>query len=130
MKIHCQSCGGTTELKQAQPYHAGFSTRGFLYCDSSSAIVEFNPYNPKYVAVVGDKHPWSLSPEEKSQLEAALKPSPSGGRFRFGAKPRCPKCQAILPDLLNDDIHFVEIGVVVDADKEDAWADDTPTPDS
>jgi hypothetical protein len=130
MNIQCQACGITTELKQAQPYHAGFSSLGFLYCDSSSAIVEFNPYNLKYMAVVGDKHPWALSSEEKSRLEAALKPSPTGGRFRFGAMPRCPKCQAILPDLLNDDIHFVEIGLVIDADKEDAWTSDAPTLDS
>lgn len=121
MKIDCTTCGETIVLPQKQPYHAGFSSRGFLYCDESAAILEFSPYNPKYVAAVGDKHPWSLDDAEKRQLEDALKPCPTGGRFRFGADPRCPKCQSLLENLLQDDIHFVEIGTVVDGDSEDIW---------
>lgn len=121
MEVKCSVCGAVTKVPQEHQYHAGFSNRGFLYCDSLAAILEFDPYNPKYTAVVGDKHPWSLSDEEKKRVEEALKPCRNGGRFRFGALPRCPSCNAPLPNLLKDDIHFVEIDDVIDADKVDAW---------
>ena len=121
MEINCLACGKTTTIAQKHPYHAGFSSRGFLYCDSNSAILEFDTYNARYMSIVGDKHPWSLNLEEKTLVENALKPFVLGGRFRFDALPRCPKCNEPLPQLLNDNIHFVEIGKVIDADKEDAW---------
>jgi hypothetical protein len=121
MIINCPACGQSTAIAQKYPYHAGFSSRGFLYCDSSSAILEFDPYNPKYTAIVGDKHPWSLNQDEKECIENALKPYEKTGRFRFGALPRCPICNETLPYLLPDEIHFVEIGKVIDADSEDVW---------
>ena len=121
MEIHCSACGETIKVPQKQPFHAGFSSRGFLYCDETAAILEFSPYNPNYVAVVGDKHPWALSEVEQRRVEDALKRCPTGGRFRFGAIPRCPKCQSPLVGLLRDDIHFIEIGTVVDGDSEDVW---------
>ena len=121
MEIKCSSCGQVTSIAQEYAYHSGFSTRGFLYCDNCPAILDFDPYNPKYIAIVGDKHPWSLNSEEKKRVEDVLKPCAKGGRFRFGALPRCPACNEQLTDLLKDDIHFVEIGNVIDADKEDAW---------
>ena len=121
MEIKCSACGKITSITQEHPFHAGFSNRGFLYCDSCPAILEFDTYNPKYTAIVGDKHPWSLNSEERKRVEDALKPCDKDGHFRFGALPRCPECNEPLPDLLQDDIHFVEIGKVIDADKEDAW---------
>jgi len=121
MKIFCSACGQTSVVPQDHPFHAGFSSRGFLYCDSSSAILEFDPYNPRYTAIVGDKHPWSLNSNEKESVENALKPCDTGGKFRFGVLPRCPICNETLPDLLPDEFHFVEIGKVIDADKEDVW---------
>jgi hypothetical protein len=121
MRIHCSACGQITSIAQEYQYHAGYGNQGFLYCDSCSAILEFDSYNQKYTAIVGNKHPWSLSEEEKKRVEDALKPCAKGGRFRFGALPRCPACNEPLPDLLKDEIHFVEIGTVIDADKEDAW---------
>lgn len=121
MEVTCSTCGVVTKIAQKHPYHAGFSSRGFLYNDSRSAILEFNPYNPKYVAVVGDKHPWALSDSEKAEVEAAIKPDPSGGRYSFRALPRCPECNAELPDLLPGDTYFVEVGDVIDGDQEDVW---------
>jgi hypothetical protein len=121
MKIICSACGQTSTVAQDYPFHSGFSSRGFLYCDSNPAILEFDPYNPKYTAIVGDKHPWSLNSNDKESVENALKPYEKGGRFRFGALPRCPICNEILTNLLTDEIHFVEIGKVIDADKEDVW---------
>ena len=121
MKVKCSSCGVVTKISQKRPYHAGFSMLGFMYNNSRSAILEFSSYNPKYIAVVGGKHPWSLNDMEKIKVEDAIKPDPSGGQFRFSALPRCPKCNAELTDLLPDDIHFVEIGEIVDGDKVDVW---------
>ena len=121
MEIKCSACSQITKVAQEYQFHAGFSNRGFLYCDSFPAILEFDTYNPKYVAIVGDKHPWSLNSEEKRRVEDALKPCRNEGRFRFDALPRCPVCNQTLPDLLKDEMHYVEIGDVIDADKEDAW---------
>ena len=121
MKIKCSACGQVTSIAQEYQYHAGFSGRVFLYCDSYPAILEISSYDQKLAAIVGDKDLWSLNFEEKKRVEDALKPCGKGGRFRFGALPRCPKCNEPLPDLLKDDIHFVEIGKVIDADKEDVW---------
>ena len=121
MKIKCSSCGQTTTVPQDYQFHAGFSNRGFLYCDSYPAILEFDTYNPKYTAIVGDKHPWSLNAEEKRRAEGNLKLYGEGGRFRFGALPRCPACNEPLTDLLKDKFHYVEIGKVIDGDKEDVW---------
>lgn len=118
MEIKCSDCGKTAKIVQEYPYHAGFGNQGFLYCDTCPAILEFDSYNPKYRAIVGDKHPWSLNSEEKKRVEDALKPCDDGGRFRFDALPRCPACNALLPDLLKDNVHFVEIGKVIDADKD------------
>jgi hypothetical protein len=121
MEIKCLACGQVTVIAQEYPFHAGFSNRGFLYCDACPAIIEFDTYNPRYTSLVGDKHPWSLNAEEKQRVEDALRPCGTGGRFRFGALPRCPACNEPLTNLLQDDMHYVEIGKVVDADKEDAW---------
>lgn len=123
MEIKCSACGQSTTITQEYQFHAGFSNRGFLYCDSCPAILEFDTYNPKYIAIVGDKHPWSLNDVEERRVEDALKPctSGSGGRFRFGALPRCPLCNEPLTNLLKDKLHYVEIRKVIDADKEDAW---------
>ena len=53
------------------------------------------------------------------RVENALKPFAHYGRFRFGALPRCPACYEPLSELLKDDIHFVEIGDVINADTEE-----------
>jgi len=121
MKIKCSACGQITSIAQEYQYHAGFSSRVFLYCDSCPAILELSSYDPKLTAIVGGKDLWSLNSKDKKRVEDALKPCDKGGRFRFDALPRCPACNEPLPDLLKSDIHFVEIGKVIDADKEDAW---------
>ncbi len=121
MEICCAACGVVTKIPQKYAYHAGFSNRGFLYNDSRPSILKFSPYDSKYVATVGDKHPWALNEEEKDKVEKALKPDPSGGHFRFNAYPRCPECNAELPEILPDNVHFIEIGDVIDGDIEGIW---------
>lgn len=121
MKITCASCKAVIEIKQNQLYHAGFSNLGFLYCDTCSNIFEFSAFNKHYVNIVGDKHPWTLNLKEKRRIESNLRPCTCGGRFRFDLKPRCPYCRERLDSIIIDEFHFVEIGDVVDGDKDDVW---------
>ena len=125
MKLTCPHCTKEIRLRQKYPYHAGFSNLGFLYCDSCTAILKFGSYNRNYVRIVGDKHPWMLSSGEKRQVEEHLKPCFCGGRFQFDAYPRCPQCGQELQSLLPDALHFLEIGKVVDADKEEGVWEET-----
>jgi len=43
----------------------------------------------------------------------------------FDAPPRCPYCNCSLSGLLKDKMHYIEIGDVVDADKQDIWLSDS-----
>lgn len=121
MNLKCPHCFNLIDLKQKYPYHAGFSNQGFLYCNLCPNILEFGSYNCYYVSLIGDKHPWMLTIEEKKKVEDHLKPCPCGGHFRFDAYPRCPHCRENIQSLLPDKIHFLEIGKVIDADKENVW---------
>ncbi len=122
MILTCPHCTKEIRLRQEYPYHAGFSNQGFLYCDSCAATLVFGSYNRNYVRVVGDKHPWMLSREEKKRVEARLKPCRCGRHFRFDAHPRCPHCGGDIQSLLPDAMHFLLVGDVVDADKDEgAW---------
>lgn len=118
MKITCPTCGKVIKLRQKRLYHAGFSNLGFLYCDTCPSILEFSAYNQNYIRIVGDKHPWMLNPDEKKKLEDHLAPCKGGGRFRFEAYPRCPFCNGNLASFIPDKIHFLEIGDVIDGDKD------------
>ncbi|MEK7207844.1 MAG: hypothetical protein AAB134_08195 [Pseudomonadota bacterium] len=121
MKIDCPSCHSVIKLKQKYQYHIGFSNLGVLYCDSHSELLMFSTYNPIYREIIGAKHPWTLSEKEKAKVEENLKPCSCGGRFRFDAPPRCPVCNASLASLLKDKLHYIEVGKVVDGDKDDVW---------
>ncbi len=122
MVLNCPSCKKEIELQQKYFYHAGFSNQWFLYCDKDSSTLEFGSYNPNYERIVGSKHPWSLTAKEKAKLEKHLAPCKCGGRFRFNAPPLCPFCKSSLASLLPDDIHFIEIGEIIDADQnESVW---------
>jgi hypothetical protein len=123
MQLVCPSCKANITLRQKYFYHAGFSNQGFLYCDNCSTILEFSVYNPNYVRLAGEKHPWSLSRDEQAFVEHHLAPcSTCGGRFRFNAVPGCPNCSADISILLPSKLHFIELGKIVDGDKEkDIW---------
>jgi uncharacterized C2H2 Zn-finger protein len=122
MNITCPTCENVIRLKQKQIYHAGFSNLGFLYCDTCTNILEFSTYNKHYVAIVGEKHPWTLSQKDKRKVETHLKQCSCGGRFRFDLQPKCPYCGGSLESITKDNIHFLEIGDVIDGDQEeDVW---------
>src|SRR5215510_13070219 len=109
MELVCPCCGRSIFLKQSYQYHAGFSNRGFLYCDSCAGLVTFSTYNPSYVKLVGEKHPWSLSEDEQQKVEKHLQSCSCGGHYRFNAPPRCPFCNCNLSGLLKDKMHYIEI---------------------
>lgn len=119
MDIICPSCSNTIRLEQMHIYHAGFSNLGFLYCDTCPNILEFSTYNRNYVAIVGGKHPWTLVHKDKKKVEDHLRQCSCGGKFKFDLKPRCPYCKSNLESFPNDNLHFLEIGDVVNADCED-----------
>lgn len=122
MDIICPTCNKVIIIKQKNVGHAGFSNLGFLYCELCTNILEFSSYNPNYVEIVGEKHPWMLSQGDKRKVEAHLKPCPCTGKFRFDLQPKCPYCSGSLISITKDNIHFLEIGDVFDGDKEkDIW---------
>lgn len=122
MVLNCPSCQKEITLQQKHFYHAGFSNLGYLYCDKDSSTLKFGSYNPNYQSIMRHKHPWTLTAEEKAVLEKHLAPCKCGGRFRFDAPPLCPFCKSSLASLLPDNIHFMEIGDVIDADQnENVW---------
>jgi hypothetical protein len=121
MKLICPCHGHEIVLKQPYQYHAGFNDRGVLYCDTSSGTLTFSSYNPDYLKLVGEKHPWTLSKREKQKVENHLMACSCGGRYSFSAPPRCPFCNCNLASLLIDEMHYIEIGDVVDADKKSVW---------
>lgn len=123
MNLKCPHCKKNICIKQKYPYHIGFSNRGVLYCNLCPNLLKFDTYNPFFISVLDEQHihPWALTSEEKRKVESHLKLCPCGGRFRFDAYPRCPHCNENIQSLLPDDIHFIEFGKVIDADKEDVW---------
>jgi ribosomal protein S18 acetylase RimI-like enzyme len=69
--IKCTSCGHENVFEQPYPYHAGFSNQGFLYNDDGNLTLVWSSFDPAYRAVVGKKHPWALTAEERAQFESS-----------------------------------------------------------
>lgn len=121
MDICCPVCNVSFHIDQPYQYHAGFGNQGFLYCDSCPNLVVFGSYDPEYVKIIQSKHPWTLNEAEKERVESRLRHCSCGGRFRFTAAPRCPLCNAPIPSILRDFIHYVETGRRFDSEKESIW---------
>ena len=62
-----------------------------------------------------DQHPWTLDAEARGRVEAAVVGCPHGGRFRFDALPRCPRCLSELP-VLADSPYFVVLADRIDGE--------------
>jgi hypothetical protein len=105
-------------------YHAGFSNEGYLYCDSDTTVLTWDAYDPNYMAIVGAKHPWMLTPAEEQLVEVALESCPNGGRFGFGNPPRCPHCSGDISFLVPDKIYFIVTGPRVKAEENGVWRGD------
>ena len=88
-----------------------------MYCNKCGNILTWSTFDPKYRTMV-DKHPWSLTEEEKKKVEEAVIPCDCGGKFTFSANPRCSNCHNEIPGILPDNIHFVVLGNRIDGEKQ------------
>ena len=105
--IDCTSCGHKSEFDQPYPIHAGFSNQGFLYNDEGNLTLIWSSFDPAYEAIVGKQHPWMLAVEDQRSLEAALRPAPSGGNWRFTNSARCVKCAKAISGPITQTIYYV-----------------------
>jgi hypothetical protein len=113
MIVTCKECHQESVFDQPYAYHAGFSNQGFLYDDAGTCTLIWSSFDPAYVSIAGQNHPWMLTDPQRVSLEAALKPSPSGGHWRFANPPRCPHCgAAIEQSILHTIYYFVFPGSV------------------
>ena len=120
MNLRCPACGSDIAFEQPYAYHAGFSNQGFLYNDAGNATLVWSSFDPYYVALVGDVHPWMLDPDKRTSFEGALTPAPDGGAWRFANPPRCPACAAAIaePPATGNIYYFVyPSSVICDGDR-------------
>ncbi len=123
MEITCPECRQQIKIKQPHAYHARLSNQGFLYCDRDPTILVFSVYDPKYVDLVGEVHPWMLDRDQEERVETQLVQCPCGGRFLFSNAPRCPSCGASLASCLPSSLHYLILGRLIDGDRERIWKD-------
>jgi hypothetical protein len=116
--LRCPACGRDIEFDR---YNARFGNQGYMYCDSDSAVLTWDSYDPTYSALSGDVHPWMLDADTKRSIEDAAAPCPNGGRFRFSALPRCPHCNSTLTSLAEDPTYYVVVGRLVDGSTHKIW---------
>lgn len=98
MEIPCSQCQRSNHFDQPYLYHAGFGDQGFLYDDAGTLTLVWSIHDPAFERIVGKRVPWELSRQEQGRFERALKPAPSGGRWRFANPARCTDCGAKLLD--------------------------------
>ncbi len=78
-------------------------------------------FDPKYVEIVGGVHPWMLGPTQKEKVVSRLEACLCDGSFQFAAKPRCPLCNAEIPSISPDPMHFIETGKRFEGEKDSVW---------
>ena len=100
----CPGCGKELSYDRSYGIHAGFSNEGFLYNDAGTDVFWWSSFDPDYIAIVGENHPWALSPEDQDRVENALAPAPDGGRWRFANPARCPDCGAAISGPITETI--------------------------
>jgi hypothetical protein len=105
--VRCDSCGVETTFDQPYVFHAGLGNVGFLYDDAGTSTLVWSTFDAAYVDLVGPCHPWALSESAQQVLEAALAPTPTGGRWRFGNPARCPSCGQRVRGPMTQDIHYL-----------------------
>jgi hypothetical protein len=92
----CPGCGKRLVFLEPSSEHTRFLDYGFLYNDAGTSTLVWKTFDPSYVAMLGKREPWHLSPGQQAAFEARLKPAPAGGRWRFANYPRCPLCRAAI----------------------------------
>jgi uncharacterized C2H2 Zn-finger protein len=118
MIIKCPRCEKEIVLRQKYLYHAGFSNLGVLYCTKCSTTLTFSSFDKSYTRIVREKHPLTLSDREKRKVEKHIRSCPCGGKFSFFSTPRCPFCSESLYSLTEGGIKIIELGDVIDGDKD------------
>jgi len=123
MKINfeCPQCHHKIKADYPDIIHSGFDDSGFLYCDKSGDLLTWSSFDPRYVQLVGQIHPWALSKEQKSIVESSLIRCDCGGTFAFAATPRCPVCNHTIPEISIDDIHWIRLKNHIDGRKTNIW---------
>jgi|ERR1051325_47141 hypothetical protein len=116
--IKCKSCEWGNAFEQPYPYHAGHADQGFLYNDAGNLTLVWSSFDSCYKAIVGQKHPWTLSPEDRAAFESALLPAPLGGRWRFNNPARCKQCGEAISEPITRTIYYLEYegSIITDAD--------------
>jgi hypothetical protein len=114
--IQCTSCGHRNDFDQPYPFHAGFANQGFLYNDEGNLTLIWSGFDPAYEAIVGEKHPWTLTAEERLLFEGALLPAPSGGRWQFINPARCGKCANPISGPITQRIYYLRYPRSIDTD--------------
>jgi len=114
--INCPSCGRPNDFEQPYPFHAGFGNQGFLYNDAGNLTLVWSSFDPAYEAIVGKRHPWTLTPGQQSLLEGALRDAPSGGRWRFANPARCRNCAGAISGGMTETIYYLRYPDSLDAE--------------
>jgi len=107
LTVRCKQCGRDNVFDQPYPYHAGFGNQGFLYNDAGTLTLTWSSYDPAYVAIVGQKHPWALTAADRERLEQRLRDAPSGGRWGFNNPARCVYCAAAISEPMLQTIYYL-----------------------
>ena len=116
--IQCSHCEHENAFAQPYPYHAGFGNQGFLYNEAGNRTLIWNSYDPEYVAIVGNCHPWALAEEQQRKLEDCLLPD-SDGRWLFGNPARCLQCGQPISEPMNKNIYYLDYKGSTDVDPTD-----------
>jgi hypothetical protein len=121
VNVLCEACGKDNAFAQPHRYHAGFGDQGFLYNDAGNLTLVWGSYDPAYTELVGKMHPWMLTEVQRSRLEDALIPAPTGGRWRFTNPPRCMHCGAPIGEPISSrNIYYLKYPGTIDLDMKDA----------
>ncbi len=116
--IACSSCGYKNDFEQPYAFHAGFGNQGFLYNDAGNLTLVWSSFDPVYEAIVGKRHPWTLSTEQEVLLENALREAPSGGRWRFTNLARCMNCTSPISGPITQTIYYLSYPGSVNTDSD------------
>jgi len=114
--INCPSCRHKNDFEQPYPFHAGFGNQGFLYNDAGTLTLVWSSFDPAYEAIVGKRHPWTLSSEQQALLERVLCEAPFGGWWRFANPARCFKCASPISGPITETIYYLRYSGSVDTD--------------
>lgn len=86
----CEQCGHEFAFRII---HNGFNETGYAYCDACGRVGFLDTHDERLTEFRnGGGWPGALP----DKLAEFLNECACGGRFRFGACPRCPKCRQAL----------------------------------